>query len=44
VTEVKFLVTPFDGGVRVLKSEKYLQFAETAQVDYRPFALPRKRP
>ena len=34
VTEVKFLVTPFDGGVRVLKSDKYLQFAETAQVDY----------
>jgi len=33
-TEVKFLVTPFDGGVRVLKSDKYLQFAETAQVDY----------
>ena len=34
VTEIKFLVTPFDSGVRVLKSDKYLQFAETAQVDY----------
>jgi len=34
VTEIKFLVTPFDTGVRVLKSDKYLQFAETAQVDY----------
>jgi hypothetical protein len=33
VTEVKFLVTRFDGGVRVLKSDKYLQLAETAQVD-----------
>lgn len=35
VTGVKFLVTPFDGGVRVgaLKSDKYLQLAETAQVD-----------
>jgi acyl-CoA thioesterase FadM len=27
-------VTPFDAGWRVLKSDKYLQFAETAQVDY----------
>ena len=34
VTEVKFWVTPFDSGIRVLKSDKYLQFAETAQVDY----------
>ena len=34
VTEIKFLVTPFDSGVRVLKSDKYLQFAETAQLDY----------
>jgi len=33
VTGVKFLVTPFGGGVRVLKSDKYLQLAETAQVD-----------
>ena len=33
VTEVKFLVMRFDGGVRVLKSDKYLQLAETAQVD-----------
>lgn len=34
VTEVKFWVTPFDSGLRVLKSDKCLQFAETAQVDY----------
>ena len=34
VTEVKFWVTPFDSGIRVLKSDKYLQFAEAAQVDY----------
>lgn len=27
-------VTPFDSGIKVLKSDKYLQFAETAQVDY----------
>jgi hypothetical protein len=27
VMEVKFLVTPFDGGVRVLKSDKYLQLS-----------------
>ena len=29
-----FWVTPFDAGVRVLKSDKYLQYAETAQLDY----------
>jgi acyl-CoA thioesterase FadM len=29
-----FWVTPFDTGVRLLKSDKVLQFAETAQVDY----------
>lgn len=29
-----FWVTPLDSGVRVLKSDKYLQFAETAQLDY----------
>lgn len=29
-----FWVTPFDAGVRVLKSNKYLQYAETAQLDY----------
>ena len=34
VTELKFWVTPFDSGIRVLKSDKYLQFAETAQIDY----------
>ncbi|MBM7059796.1 thioesterase family protein [Pseudomonas sp. UL073] len=30
----RFWVTPFDAGIRVLKSDKYLQFAETAQIDY----------
>jgi acyl-CoA thioesterase FadM len=34
VTELKFWVTPFDSGFRVLKSDKYLQFAESAQIDY----------
>ena len=34
VTDIKFLVTPFDCGVRVVKSDKYLQYAETAQIDY----------
>lgn len=29
-----FWVTPFDSGTRVLKSDKYLQFAESAQVDF----------
>lgn len=32
--ETGFWVTPFDSGVRVLKSDKYLQYAETAQLDY----------
>lgn len=30
----RFWVTPFDCGVTVLKSDKYLQLAEAAQVDY----------
>lgn len=34
VTVTSFWVTPFDGGLRVLKSDKYLQFAESAQIDY----------
>jgi acyl-CoA thioesterase FadM len=34
VTHLIFWVTPFDSGIRVLKSDKYLQFAETAQLDY----------
>jgi hypothetical protein len=34
MTEFKFWVTPFDAGFRVLKSDKYLQFLETAQLDY----------
>ena len=29
-----FLVTPFDGGVSTLKSDKYWQFAESAQLDF----------
>jgi hypothetical protein len=29
-----FLVTPFDCGTSVLKSDKYLQLAESAQLDY----------
>ena len=29
-----FWVTPFDCGIRILKSDKYLQFAEAAQIDY----------
>jgi acyl-CoA thioesterase FadM len=33
-TTVWFWVTPFDTGLRVLKSDKFLQFAETAQIDY----------
>ena len=32
--ETWFWVTPFDSGIRVLKSDKYLQYAETAQLDY----------
>lgn len=34
VTNLIFWVTPFDSGIRVLKSDKYLQFAESAQIDY----------
>ena len=34
VTELKFWATPFDCGWRVFKSDKYLQLAETAQIDY----------
>jgi acyl-CoA thioesterase FadM len=34
VTVTSFWITPFDGGLRVLKSDKYLQLAETAQIDY----------
>jgi len=30
----RFRVTPFDVGVRVLKSDRYLQLAEAAQVDF----------
>ena len=29
-----FWVTPFDCGTRLLKSDKYLQFAESAQLDF----------
>ena len=29
-----FWVTPFDSGTRVLKSDRYLQFAESAQLDF----------
>jgi acyl-CoA thioesterase FadM len=34
VTVATFWVTPFDAGLRVLKSDKVLQVAETAQLDY----------
>jgi len=34
VVVTTFWVTPFDSGIKVLKSDKYLQFAETAQLDY----------
>ncbi len=34
VTVANFWVTPFDSGIKVLKSDKYLQFAESAQIDY----------
>jgi acyl-CoA thioesterase FadM len=34
MTVLRFWVTPFDSGLRILKSDKYLQLAETAQVDY----------
>ena len=29
-----FFVTPLDVGIRTLKSDKYLQFAESAQLDF----------
>jgi hypothetical protein len=29
-----FWVTPFDVGIRTLKSDKYLQLAESAQLDF----------
>ena len=34
VTKLDFWVTPFDSGIRVLKSDKYFQLAEAAQIDY----------
>ncbi|RZI74190.1 MAG: hypothetical protein EOP13_09455 [Pseudomonas sp.] len=33
-TTARFLVTPFDVGMKVLKSDKYLQLVEPAQLDY----------
>lgn len=30
----RFRVTPFDVGIRVLKSDRYLQLAESAQLDF----------
>ena len=33
-TTVYYWVMPWDAGLRVLKSDKYLQFAECAQLDY----------
>lgn len=33
-TVVRFLVTPFDTGIATLKSDRYLQMAESAQLDY----------
>lgn len=33
-TEVRFFVTPFDTGLSRLKSDKYLQLAEAAQIDF----------
>lgn len=32
--QVAFLVTPFDTGIATLKSDRYLQMAESAQLDY----------
>ena len=32
--QVTFLVTPFDTGIATLKSDRYLQMAESAQLDY----------
>jgi acyl-CoA thioesterase FadM len=34
VTKLSFWVTPLDSGIRVLKSDKYFQLAEAAQIDY----------
>ena len=34
VTKLSLWVTPFDSGIRVLKSDKYFQLAEAAQIDY----------
>lgn len=33
-TRVRFFVTPWDTGLRTLKSDRYLQMAESAQLDY----------
>ena len=33
-TSAWFFITPFDTGITTLKSDKYLQLAESAQVDY----------
>lgn len=33
-TTARFLITPFDVGMSVLKSDKYLQLVEPAQMDY----------
>ena len=33
-TVARFFVTPFDTGLTTLKSDKYLQLAESAQIDY----------
>lgn len=33
-TTARFLVTPFDVGMKVLKSDKFLQLVEPAQMDY----------
>lgn len=30
----RFFITPFDAGIAVLKSDKYLQLAEAAQLDF----------
>lgn len=34
ITTINLWATPWDTGWRVVKSDKYLQFAETAQIDY----------
>jgi acyl-CoA thioesterase FadM len=33
-TVARFLVTPFDTGIATLKSDRYLQMAESAQLDF----------